>query len=162
MGRPQSIINKRVYEKAKVALKRGEHSSRMMLRLKIIVSSREHGITLAAKIFGVSPNIIRVWAKRFAQEGMIGLQYREGRGRKRNINQAHEGTIYEWLKMDPNMTLKEIVLRLKEDFDVKTSIPGVHTLLSRLKLSYITPRPIHHKQNREAQLEFKKKCARVT
>ena len=41
--------------------------------------------------------------------------------------------------------------------DVTTSIPAVHRILKKLGLAYITPRPIHYKQNKKDRDEFKKK-----
>lgn len=158
MGRHQSIITESIFDRAKLALKQIQTvNSRESTRLKAIISAWNHGITLSSKILEISPKTIREWAKRFSSDGIKGLQYKSGRGRRSNINKSKRLVIKGWAKEDPSMTLKEVVLKLKERFDVTTSISAVHRILKKLGLAYITPRPIHYKQNKKDRNEFKKK-----
>ena len=55
------------------------------------------------------------------------------------------------------MTIKEIVLKFKEELKIKTSISAVHRILHKLNLSYITRRPVYYKQEKKTHKEFKKK-----
>ncbi len=158
MGIHQKIITEELRNQARAALKELRNTnSRESTRLRAIISAKTHGITLASKILEISPKTIREWAKRFSSDGIKGLRYKPGRGIKSKLNKSQGATIKEWVKEDPSMTLKEIVIRVKEVFEITTSISAVHRILKKLGLAYITPRPIHYKQNKKDRDEFKKK-----
>lgn len=158
MGVHQKIITEELCNQARVALKELRNANtRESIRLRAIISARTHGITLASKILGKNPNALREWAKRFSSDGIKGLRYKPGRGRKSHVDTSKRAIIKEWLKKDPSTTLKELVIKVKESFDVTTSISAVHRILKKLELAYITPRPIHYKQNKKDRDEFKKK-----
>ncbi len=163
MGRHQSIITESIFARAKLALKQmQEVNSRESTRLKAIISAWNHGITLASKILEISPKTIREWAKRFSLEGIKGLRYKPGRGRRPHVDTSKRVIIKGWLKKDPSTTLKELVIKVKDNFDVTTSISALHRTLKKLGVAYITPRPIHYKQNKKDRNEFKKKSICIT
>lgn len=157
MGRHQTVISKTLYNRAKSELSQLSNiNSREGIRLKALISAKENGITLVAKIFKISPLTIRRWAMRLAEDGLKGLKYKSGRGRKCNVPEAKQQLIKNWAEQDNSVTLKEIVIKLKELFGITTSIPAVYRILTKLDFSYITPRPMHHKQNKKDQNDFKK------
>ncbi len=47
-------------------------------------------------------------------------------------------------------------IKISEEFGLNISKSTVHREIQRMKFSYITPRPIHHKQDKNKQEEFKK------
>lgn len=158
MGRHQKIITTAIYTKAKIAIKKLKVlRSREYTRLKTIISAKENGINITAKILKTCPKSIRIWAKRFDLEGIEGLKYRTGRGRRSKVSQSMRDAIMKWIAKDSSITIKEIVLKLKESFNIDSSISAVHRIVVNLKFAYITPRPVHYKQNKKAQSEFKKK-----
>jgi transposase len=157
MGLSTRLITEEIYSKGKLILENMSQTNRAVIRLRAIVSARDHGVNLVAKVFDISSNTLRSWVKSFAAGELEGLDYKTGRGRKSNINEDHKIEIYNWIKENCNLTLDQIVIRLQESFEVKTSKSAVHRILQKLKLSYITPRPKHHEQNRNLQAEFKKK-----
>ncbi len=162
MGIHQKIISEELCNQATIALKElSNPNSRESIRLRAIISARKYGITLVSKILGKNPNTIREWAKRFFSEGIKGLVYKPGRGRASNVDRSKRAIIKDWLKKDPSMTLKEIVIKVKENFDVHTSSSAIHRILKKLGLAYITPRPVHYKQKKEDLDEFKKKSAKL-
>ena len=86
MGRHQVVISDSIYNKAKIAIKKLQAlRSREYTRLKAIISAKENGINLTAKILKTQPKAIRIWARRFELEGIEGLKYRAGRGRKSKV-----------------------------------------------------------------------------
>lgn len=163
MGRHQTVISTAIYSKAKTAIKETKALHiREYTRLKAIISAKENGINLAAKILQTSAKTIRVWAKRFKSEGIEGLKYKTGRGRKSKVLQPMRNEIMKWISKDSSITLKEIVLKLRESFNINSSISAVHRIVTSLKFAYITPRPIHYKQNKKSQNDFKKKsCCNI-
>lgn len=158
MSRNQTIITSQIYNEAQLQLKNlSSKQTKEKHILKAIISAKDNGITLAAKILNIPPITIRRWAVRFQKEGINGLQCKKGRGRKTNVPEAVQNIIKQWVHENNSMTLKEIVIKLK-DFNVKTSISAVHRIMKqKLGLSYITARPVHYKQNKELQKDFKKK-----
>lgn len=157
MGLTTRLITEEVYNKGKAILENLSQTNRSAIRLRAIVSAKDHGVNLVAKVFGISSNTLRSWVKGFTAGELEGLDYKVGRGRKSNINEEHQIAIYQWIKENCNLTLDQIVIKLDESFKVKTSKSAVHRLLQKLNLSYITPRPKHYKQNQNLQAEFKKK-----
>jgi transposase len=159
MARPQKVISEEICKKAKKALTELSRDNRVGIRLKAIIASREHGVMFTAKVFGTVPAALREWARRFDEEGARGLEYREGRGRISPVSREHCKKIKEWLGNNVGMTTAEITAKLKAVFNIKTSRSAVHRMMVRSGLAYITPRPLHYKQDKMAQNEFKKKSA---
>ncbi|AIL65489.1 Transposase [Rickettsiales bacterium Ac37b] len=157
MGLSSKLITEEIYNKAKIILKESSEISRVSLRLRAIVAAKEHGVATVSKIFNITSNTLRSWVKSFVAEEVGGLNYRTGRGRKSKLLEVHREAIEEWISKDCNLTLAQIVIRLEEEFSIKSSKSAVHRVLDDLKLSYITSRPTHSKGNLEAQELFKKK-----
>lgn len=157
MGLAPQLITDELYKIAATHLKTLRQDSRAAIRLRAIVSAYEHGINIVAKVFGVSGNTIRSWVKAFSKEGMTGLEYKAGRGRKSQLSAHYLQEIARWAHENPNLTIASTVQKLKQDHGVESSKSAVHRVLHKLKLSYITPRPVHHKQDKKLALEFKKK-----
>lgn len=160
MGLAPQLITEDVYKRAFNELAQVRKDSRVGLRLRAIVSAKEQGVAVVAKVFDISTNTLRSWVKRFKGGGWNNLEYKHGRGRKSNISGEHLNVIEEWVHQDSNLTINKILKRLEEKYNLKTSKSAVHRVLKQLKLSYITPRPLHYKQNPDQQAEFKKKSKR--
>jgi len=157
MGAPQKLITDKIYKQAKEALEKVTKENRVAIRLRAIVSAKEHGVKLVAKIFGVSDFTIREWVKSFASGNLSDLDYSPGRGRKSNLSDKHIELIKRWVAEDSSVTLAIIVTKLQNDCGLKTSKSSVHRILEKLRLSYITPRPAHYKKNESEASDFKKK-----
>ena len=121
MGMTQQLITENLYKQALECLKMLSADNRKAIRLRAIVSAKKHGICKVSQIFGVSENTLRAWIKRFAEEGITGLEYKRGRGRKNHLTEIHIQAIKVWLEKDCNLTIFGLVLKLKKTFDVKTS-----------------------------------------
>lgn len=157
MGLTPQIITEELYAKATQRLKTLSQDNRAAIRLRAIVSAKEQGVSIVAKVFGVSANTIRNWANSFAQEDWSGLEYQPGRGRKSKLSDQHLQAIRAWVKENPNITIAAVVQRLNQECKVESSKSAVHRILHKLDLSYITPRPVHHKQDKSSHPAFFKK-----
>lgn len=160
LGLAPQLISDELYEQAQTLLKTLSQTNRAAIRLRAIVSAKEFGVNLVAKVFGVTSNTLRAWVKAFSKESYAGLDYQPGRGRKSKITEEHKQAIMNWIKADCTITIQAIVEKLKDVYKLHSSRSAVHRVLHQLKLSYITPRPTHHKQNASSHQEFKKKSAR--
>ena len=112
-------------------------------------------------MLGIHTGTLRSWVKSVDKDSLEGLEYKPGRGRKRQLLDIHYKAIQEWIKDDPNLTAKKIIQKLEEAFRVKSSYSVVYRGLHEHKLSYITPRPWHHKQDKSTHEDFKKNLSEV-
>jgi len=159
MGLSLQIITEDLYSSALEHLKNLGQTGRKAIRLRAIISAKEYGVGVVAKIFNVDTNTIRAWAKNFQSDTLDGLEYKAGRGRKSNLSELHLDAIAEQVKQDSSMTIMKIVVKLKELYNVDTSRSAVHRALKKLNFSHITARPRHYKKDEKLSLEFKKKSS---
>lgn len=157
MSTSTTLITKELYEDAVKALSKIGETNRIALRLRAIISAKEHGVNVVAKVFDIATNTLRNWVKSFESGGVDALTYEKGRGRKSKLSDEHCSAILKWVKEDCNLTLNMIVVMLGERFNIDTSKSAVHRVLLNQNLSYITPRPRHYKQDSSQRSEFKKK-----
>ena len=160
MGLPPQLITEELYAKAVHRLNSLKKDNRAAFRLRAIVSAKEQGVGNVAKVFGITTNTLRSWIKGFAKSSMEGLEYKTGRGRKGQFLEVHYKAIQEWTKEDPNLTIQKVIKKLEEAFNLKASKSVFHRALHRINLAYITPRPVHHKQDQSTHEAFKKKSSR--
>jgi transposase len=161
MGLTQKLITKEVYQKAVTELEHMAKDNRVAIRLRAIVSAKEHGISIVAKVFNITTNTLRSWVKRFKEGDFNNLEYKNGRGRKSNIKNEHYNALQEWIEKDSSLTINKILKRLEGEFNLRTSKSAVHRAMEKLPFSYITPRPKHYKQDQSQQEEFKKNLRKV-
>ena len=157
MGLAPQLITDEIYKKALAQLTNLKKETRVAIRLRAIVSAKEHGVAMVAKVFNISTNTLRSWVKSFNGGDQNSLEYKPGRGRKSNVKEEHLNAIQKLLEKDSNLTLSKILKILEVKYNLKTSKSAIHRVLEKLKFSYITPRPRHYKQNPDQQVEFKKK-----
>ncbi len=157
MARKQTIITDEIYKKASELIKNTPKNSQVYERLNAIISAKEYGISHVSKILRITSQTLRSWVHKFEEGGILNLENKEKTGRKSNINEEHLKQIEKWINEDSQLTLSAITIRLYEEYGLQTSYVSVHRSLNKLKFSYITPRPKHHKQNENKIVEFKKK-----
>lgn len=162
MGMSTKLITDELYKKANKALSQISETNRVALRLRAIIAAKEHGVNLVSKIFSITSNTLRNWVHSFQEGGEKALIYQKGRGRKSKLAQEHRDMIAKWVEEDCNLTINKILFKLKDELDVESSKSAIHRVLHDLKLSYITPRPQHYKQDPSKKEEFKKKSKYTT
>jgi len=162
MGLAPQLITEEIYKKAVSRLSNISQDNRAAIRLRAIVSAKEQGVNVVSKVFGVSTNTIRNWIKSFADEDLHGLEYQSGRGRKSKLSAQHLKEILTWTQENPNITIAAIVEKIKGSFGINSSKSAIHRVLKKLDLSYITPRPVHHKQDKSSHQVFLKKSRAET
>jgi transposase len=153
-------ISEKLYKNAVNCLKEVSKTGDISRKLQAIKSSKEHGITLVSKVFGVSRVTIMVWINKFEKSGIEGLKLKTGRGRKSILTDEEKSKIKEWVFKDSNLTIMMVKAKITEIFSKELSLSATHTLLQKLNFSYITPRARHHKQDSQVHPEFKKKSGK--
>lgn len=155
MTKISALNNEDLFKKSDELLKEIPFS-KISIKLKGISALKENEITKVAQIFSVSRNTLKSWVKNFNSNGIEGLKPKERKARTPKLNSNLKDVIRLWIKQDPNLTLKEMVIRIKKNFNITISQSGLWYNLKKMNLSYITARPKHYKQNKVKSDEFKK------
>jgi transposase len=157
MAQVSKLLTDDLVAKAKFDLKKLGRYGLVAAKLQIIIAAKEHGITGVCKIHGISRTTLTDWIKKFNREEVKALVNKSKK--PRSPLSEHLGTLKKWVEKDSNITAKELVIKIEEELEIKTSMSSVYRLLNKLKFSYITPRPKHYKQDSSKQEEFKKKSS---
>ena len=117
---------------------------------------------IAAQL-GVSMSVVEEWAYRYRDSGIESLRPRKQPGRTPKLPRERHQEFKERFKAGPRegdvvCTLrgKDAVRILNEEYKVEYTLNGAYELLHRLKLTPLTPRPRHEKNDPVAMEEFKK------
>jgi len=158
MTRKTKAISDEMFEACKAELKiqgiRGENGR----RLQAIISAKEHGILQVAKIYNISRETLMRWIRKFQEGGSKAFAVDAGRGRRYKLTEQQKLTVSKYIEKEGfNLSSKKLQDFIKNNFLIELSIATAHRLLKSLGFSYITPRPIHHKQDQKTHNEFKKK-----
>ena len=100
------------------------------------------------------------WISKFSYYGLEGLKIQKGRGRKAKLSDSELEALKTIVEANPTITIKVLRIKIVDLFDKDLSVGALHNLLTKLKFSYITPRPRHHKQDKSLSSDFKKKSKR--
>jgi transposase len=149
-------LSKELCERAHLELKKYKKHAFIARKLEAIIAAYEHGITAVAKIYGVTRNTLRSWAKNFGLFQIDGLKAPENRHRKSILGAPEREFIKNTLEKDSQVTLKFLVEVVFEKYGKRVSKTTMHTEVKMLKYSYVTPRPQHYKQDKEKVETFKK------
>ena len=156
MTRKTPLANKLLINKALSELENISSFSKIAIKLKAISALSHSDIKTISKVFSISKNTLKSWARRFDDEGIAGLYPKERKSRAPKLSKNHLDILYKWVKSNPSITLKEICFRVKDKFDIDISQFTAWAYLQKSGLSYITARKKHYKSNSEQQSEFKK------
>jgi transposase len=145
------------------ALQRKEKNPRVKARLLAMAHLKDGTpYKQVARMLRVHEKSLLKWIRRFANDGLEGLQERGGRGaRPRLASERHETFKQAVLAYQANLPggrmMGEDARRLlQEQFQVELSLTRVYALLHRMGLSWVSSRSRHPKHNPQAQADFKK------
>jgi transposase len=86
-------------------------------------------------MFKVSYKTIYNWFDRWESESMVGLYNKPGKGCKSKFNSEQKEKIREWTKQEPRQ-LKQVVQKVKEEWEIETSTKTIQRILKTLKMSW--------------------------
>jgi transposase len=152
-----SILDDGVVEVAEANLKQLGSNGVVANKLKAIIAAKKHGIKLTSEVYDINRKTLTSWVKEVKNNRIDNLNIKPGRGRKLKLNKKQEEKILAWVTKDPNITIDKLLSMILNKLGVVLSRATVHRVLQRLSLSYITPRPLHYKQDASTHDEFKKK-----
>lgn len=148
-----------------VDLSRRESKPKTRIRLLILAHLKE-GKTqaLTAEALKTSPATVKRTYKRFKDSGVLGLDDlpKTGANFKLPKDQHEEFKKYILERQEQReggrLTGYDIQEIIQDKWNVTYTVGGVYRLLHHLKLSCISSRSKHPKQDEEAQETFKKNC----
>lgn len=119
-------------------LARQQRDGRMRVRYQaIVLAKQDRTASQIAEALGYSRKSVHNWIRRYNEDGLDGLQDREGRGRTAKLTSKQQKELSSWLEQEikkhGTRALKgqEIQDLLREKYDVAYSLSGVYELLHR-------------------------------
>jgi transposase len=155
MTRIKALRDNQIFEESEKLLKEIPFS-KISIKLKGIAAIKNNNISKVSEVFGVSRNSLKSWVKNFDKDGLDGLKPKKRRSKKPKLDESQKLEIKSWIDANPNLTLKEIRLKISDMFSISISSSGLWYNLKNMNLSYITSRPQHYKQDKIKSDEFKK------
>lgn len=140
-------------------------NSQIRDRIRVIVLAQK-GLTdpEIAKTVGFSVPWVKKWIRRYKDGGFEGLwdQLRPGAPIKLTEDQVIE--LYQKIFTGPEedellsrYRISDLQKFIRKDWGIKYSISGLHSVMKRMKLSHVTPRPQHPKNDPLVMDIWKKK-----
>jgi transposase len=136
-----------------------------MLAIAALLDGLER--TGAARQFGMSRNVLRIWVTRYNQGGVAGLVDRWSGGPPAKLSDAQQAQLRATveagaeLERDGTVAFRVIDIRAVAEraFGVRYSRSGMQRLLHAIDCSWLVPRPRHPRADAAAQAAFKKGVA---
>ncbi len=122
MSKIAALRNDELFEKSDKLLKEIPFST-ISVKLKGIIAMKDNDISKVAKIFGVSRNTLKNWARNFDLYGIDGLRSKERKSRRPKLNESQKQQVKSWIDINPNLTLKELKLKIN-NFSSSINIPA--------------------------------------
>lgn len=153
---PKTIIDKKLSDKAKLALSKLKQKAVIANRLKAIIAAHNHGIKKVSEVLDVDRTSLVRWANKLKKDGAESLinvaKHKDGI----KLKSHHKEQVAKWLKINPNLTRSDVVSKLESKFNLKISLSTARRAMKAVGFSYITPRKNHYRQDKVQLDEFKK------
>jgi len=163
MSRPKTKLSEGDLVKAKRELEKIKNS-KLALKLKAIISYSNLPAKRVAEVLQVSRSTIHIWVNKFVSGGIDELRDKPKGHYPAKLKKEHKNAIKHWLESSKtsdgrpvHWTLKLLQHEIKKVFDIKISQTQIWYTLKDLDFAVKSPRPQHHKADKKAQEEFKKK-----
>ena len=108
----RTIIDEKVYEAANAAVKKVGKKGTVAKKLQAVIASYKHGVSKASEVLDVSRGSIHIWAKQLKSGDFEGLINKSKHQEGLKLKDKHKEQIKDWLENNPNMTIKEVRLKL--------------------------------------------------
>lgn len=156
MARKSPYLSEEVYKNSQESLKKLGRTGEISRRLNAIISSYTHSISEVARIYNTTNKTIRLWIKKYKEQGVVGLETSKGRGRKPIFDASDIEQITKVIAGNSAITIKELRLIIEEQIGKKASKSTCHNIMAQCGFSYKTARKRHYKSDPVKQDEFKK------
>lgn len=147
------------------AAARGEKRGKVRARLLALACLLQGGERAAtARQFGMSRNVLRIWVRRYNEDGIEALVDRHGGGTPARLTKEQQQQLKDKVLAGADLARDGIVAYrildiralAEREFGVSYSHAGMHRLLHAIGCAWLVPRPRHPNSDPAAQDEFKK------
>ena len=144
---------------------RAERDSNVRDRLRIILlaAKRYTNVRIGERL-GYSSYWVQKWIARYKRHGIDGLQDAPRSGQPPLLTQEQTSILYNQILAGPDSKgtlsryrIVDVQEWIKKHFKVNFSLSGTHSLMKRMKLSHLRPRPTHPAKDPKAVATWKKK-----
>jgi transposase len=161
MSRKSELLNEKLEKSAKMALKKCSKERIVIKKLEAIIAACKYGISLVARIYGITDTTLRSWIKRFSEDETDRLKAPPSRRRKSVLDANDRAIISDLVNGNLQLTGEMLCQKIHEISGKKVSTSTMYRELKKLGYSHITPRPQHYKQDKEKVEVFKKKLMKL-
>ncbi len=138
-----------------------KNKSRLIRFGMIVLNKLGFSHDFTAEIFKVTRQCVAKWVKRFCDFGFVGLKDLPRCGRPRSLDLDEEKVIDESiLALAPKESIEEqltgdsILKIIQKQLNKNISMRSIYRLLTKLKYSYSSPRPVHQKNDKIIMLNW--------
>jgi transposase len=149
MSRKSALLDKKLEESARLALKKCSKGKLVVRKLEAIIAACKHGISPVAKIFDITNTTLSSWIKRFHEDEIEQLKAPPSRRRKSILNAKDRETILELVSKNSQLTGKMLCEEIYRTCGKKVSSSTMYRELKKLGYSQITPSPKYYKQDKD-------------
>lgn len=117
-----------------------------------------------AETVGFSIPWVKKWIRRYKNGGFEGLSDRPRSGAPLKLTEDQVIELYQKIFTGPEddellsrYRISDLQDFIRRDWGIEYSISGLHSVMKRMKLSHVTPRPQHPKNDIQVMAEWKKK-----
>jgi transposase len=162
MARPKSLVNDNFFNEIDIALSEIKDNE-IVLKLLSLKALKDNSYEEISRIFDVSRISLTNWVKSFKKSGVEGLMKKPKKPKPSKLTDDQLKIIEGWLIEGKNNSGKFVnwtIEKLKKEiFEVFAVEVGKTPLWIRMrKMNFVlkSPRPEHHKSDKNLQTDFKK------
>lgn len=158
----RKAIPESIFEQAKHDFDSIE-DSKVVLKLLAILAYKDNTSEAVAKIFQLSQRHFQKIIHDYQLYGIDALMQHPRGHNPSKLNDSQLDEIKQWIiscknkkGKEINWTLLKLQKEIKNHFDIEISTVAIWNHLQAMRLVIKSPRPTHHKGNKEKQDDFKK------
>ena len=153
MPKTTKLIDEELSTRASIDLAQLGEAGIVAIRLRAIIAAFKHGIKIVAEVYDINRSSLHRWVALYRSGGLESLGNIKKPSRSK-LSADQQVIIKSWIEDDNSLTIKAVVIMIKERFGITISKSSVHRLLMRLGFSHITGRAEHYKSDKSVQTEL--------
>jgi len=118
MSQISKLLTDEIVQHAEAGLKKLGKYGTIAFKLRMIIAAKKHSISTVCEIHDISRTSLTKWIKQL-QSGKFSDLVNKPK-KPRSVLTYYIDTIKEWIKEDSNIIAKDLVIRIKEQFGIKT------------------------------------------
>jgi transposase len=133
------LVDDELVERCKEELKKYGVRGEIGRRLQAIISVKEHGVTMVAKVYGITRCTLSKWIKNYTNEGVSSFKVKKGRGAHRKLSEEQMSEIKEYMEQNgATLTIAKLQVYIEERYNIKIGYTTVYRTMKRLGFVNIT------------------------